>query len=66
MDSGYAQYYIRVTAPNNISFHIKDRYSSMLNLYTTLSRERGVANMRDLPKFPGKKTFGHKKPSFLN
>lgn len=62
MVKGYAEYYIRVTAPNNISFHLKDRYSSMLNLYATLVRERDVANMRELPKFPSKKSFGNKKP----
>ena len=66
MNNGFAEYYIRVSAPNNISFHLKDRYSSMLNFYSQLTKEREVYALRELPKFPAKKSFGNKKPSFLS
>lgn len=30
VDDNYAMYLIKIVGPNNISFHIKDRYSSIL------------------------------------
>lgn len=54
---GYVIYFIKVIGPNNISFHIKDRYSSMRNLSDTLIREARLTDANNLPKFPGKKLF---------
>ena len=53
----YVVYNVKVLGPNSISFHIKDRYSSMRNLSDTLIREARLTESNTLPKFPGKKLF---------
>jgi hypothetical protein len=35
---GYAEYLIKVIGPGNISFHLRDRYSSMRNFVSGLKK----------------------------
>ena len=47
VDGGYAEYHIKVLGPLGISFHIKDRYSSMASFQSTIKRQ--VQNPQGLP-----------------
>ena len=62
---GFTEYLIIILAPGNISFHINDRYSSMRNFYTNMSKIGSIGSIRGLPKFPSKKFLGNTKSAFL-
>mmetsp|Transcript_21226 Transcript_21226/g.32891 ORF Transcript_21226/g.32891 Transcript_21226/m.32891 type:complete len:147 (+) Transcript_21226:44-484(+) len=56
-DHGHAEYIFKVVAPNGISFHVIDRYSSMRQFQSLLRKDLDDSvNLSDLPAFP-KKTF---------
>ena len=38
VNAGYAGYLIKVIGPGNISFHLRDRYSSMRNFVSALKK----------------------------
>ena len=57
VDRNYATYLIKVVGPNNISFHINDRYSSIRNFQTQIKRSLPSAD--GIPGFPKKKFLGN-------
>ena len=59
----YAMYLIKVVGPNNIAFHIKDRYSSIRNFQSEL--KRSFPNKDAIPEFPQKKYFDNLNPNWL-
>ena len=60
---GFANYIIKVVAPRDISFHLKDRYSSMREFQSMVKRQIGSAD--GTPNFPKKKYIGNMEPAFL-
>lgn len=63
--NGYAEYYIKIIAPGNISFHLRDRYSSMKNFQSLIKKNLPMKNFQNLPSFPPKKWFGNMDSNFL-
>ena len=63
---GYIEYLVKVIAPGNFSFHIKDRYSRMRSFSSTVKKQFNLATFNGLPSFPPKKAFGSKGADFLN
>ena len=57
----------KVLGPLNISFLIKDRYSSMRSFQSTLKKELARSyNFKLVPDFPKKKYVMSMDPKFLN
>ena len=63
---GFTEYLIKVIAPGNISFHLRDRYSSMRNFQSLMKKNMPIRNFRGLPSFPPKKLFNNTDQTFLN
>ena len=59
----FCTYTIRVVGPRGISFHIRDRYSSIREFQSMVKRSIGSVDV--LPSFPKKKLFGNMDPGFL-
>ena len=54
-EPGYAEYIFRVTAPNGMSFLIRDRYSKLLTFKNSIMHDLGrIPEFRRLPAFPKK------------
>ena len=60
---GHANYIIKVVGPRDISFHLKDRYSSLREFQSMVKRQIGSAD--GTPSFPKKKYIGNMEPAFL-
>ena len=60
---GYAIYTIKVVGPRDISFHIKDRYSSLREFQAMVKRTIGSTD--GMPSFPKKRLFGNTEAAFL-
>ena len=61
----HAEYLFKIVAPNDISFELRDRYSSMRSFYGIIRNTLSEGQLSGLPNFPPKKAFGHMKPQFL-
>ncbi len=59
----YANYTIKVVGPRDISFHIKDRYSSLREFQAMVKRQ--IGSTEGTPSFPKKKLWGNMEPNFL-
>ena len=59
----FANFIIKVVGPKDISFHLKDRYSSIREFQSMVKRQIGSAD--GTPSFPKKKIFGNMEPAFL-
>ena len=59
------QYRIRIDAPNDITFHINDRYSNLRLISSTIKRQLPSNILKIVPMFPPKKLFGGNKESFI-
>jgi len=62
---GHAEYLIKVVAPGNITFHIRDRYSSMRQFQSLIKKQFNMKAYNGFPNFPKKKTFGNMSQEFL-
>ena len=62
-EEGFANYVIYVVGPKDISFHLKDRYSSIREFQSMVKRQIGSAD--GTPTFPKKKYIGNTEPAFL-
>jgi hypothetical protein len=63
---GHANFIFKVVGPNNISFHIKDRYSSMRTFQSILKKDLDDSvNIRNLPPFPKKRYLNQLQNQFL-
>lgn len=60
---GYAVYKFKIIGPQNISFHVQDRYSSMKKFSSDMKKKYPIRNV--LPHFPPKKFLGNKEENFL-
>ena len=60
---GHAEYIIKVIGPRDISFHLKDRYSSIREFQSMVKKQIGSAD--GTPNFPKKKYIGNMEPAFL-
>ena len=60
IDGDHVNYTLEITLSNNKKYTSIERYSDLLNLHNSMSKE-----IKSLPKFPPKKMFGNKKESFL-
>lgn len=49
VEAGHADYIFKVVGPNGISFHIKDRYSSMRSFQSLLKKEIDDKSLSSLP-----------------
>ena len=66
VEDGHADFIFKVVAPNGVSFHVIDRYSSMRQFQSLLKKDLDDSvNIRDLPDFPKKKYVGGLEPQFL-
>ena len=51
----YAEYVFKVTAPNEVSFLVRDRYSKLLSFKNRILRDYGkIHEFKYLPQFPKK------------
>lgn len=66
MIDNHASYLIKVVAPGNIIFHIRDRYSSMRNFQSLFKKQFNLKTYNGFPNFPPKKAFGNTSNEFLN
>jgi hypothetical protein len=64
--NGHIQYRIRIDAPNNITFHINDRYSNLRLIQSTIKKQLQGSMLRKVPNFPPKKLFGNTKEGFID
>lgn len=60
---GHAEYIIKVVGPQDIAFHLRDRYSSLREFQSMIKRNIGSAD--GCPSFPKKKYIGNMEPAFL-
>lgn len=63
---GHIEYLVKIVAPNNITFDIRDRYSNMRRFQQDTREALNLRNINGLPQFPKKKAFGNKAQDFLN
>lgn len=63
---GFIEYHVKITAPGNFVFHIRDRYSSMRAFQAQVKNGFSLSIFEGLPAFPKKKAFGSKNAEFLN
>ena len=64
---GHADFIFKVLAPNGVSFHIMDRYSSMRQFQSLLKKDLDDSvNLNNLPQFPKKRYVGGLDPKFLD
>ena len=64
--AGHADFIFKVVGPTNISFHIKDRYSSMRTFQSILKKDLDDSfSMKTLPAFPKKKLLNTMTNQFL-
>jgi len=66
ISNGVVLYQVRVSGPNDITFHLKDRYKRMRNFYQQLRRQLPPQKAQNLPEFPPKRLIGNKKAAFIN
>lgn len=60
-------YVWKVVGPNNISFHMEDRYSSIRSYQQTITRNlEDDVSLKNVPKFPAKKYMNSMSDAFLN
>ena len=59
----FVNYIIKVVGSGDITFHIKDRYSSIRNFQEMV--KRNIVSPVVMPNFPQKKLWGNMEPSFL-
>ena len=64
IDNAYAIYNIKVLGPRDITFHIKDRYSSLRDIQGFI--KKSIESSDGTPSFPKKKFFGNLEPNFLS
>ena len=62
---GHIEFLFKVTGPGNITFDLRDRYSSMRRFKEQISEALRLRSINGVPSFPPKKTFGNKEPEFL-
>jgi len=62
-EENYAVYVILVVGPRDISFHLRDRYSSIREFQAMVKRQIGSAD--GTPTFPKKKYIGNMEAQFL-
>ena len=62
-NENYAIYVIKVLGPRDITFHLKDRYSSIREFQAMVKRQIGSAD--GTPTFPKKKLWGNTDAAFL-
>ncbi len=63
---GHADFVFKVVGPNSVSFHCKDRYSSMREFQSMLKKNLDNSiKINDLPQFPKKKYMGALDDAFL-
>lgn len=65
MGRGFAEYLVKVIAPGGITFHIKDRYSSMRNFQSLVKKQFNLKIYHGFPTFPPKKMFSNTSQEFL-
>ena len=66
-EEGHANFVYKVVAPLGISFHIKDRYSSMRQFQSLLKKDLDdKVNTASLPPFPKKKFLKALETAFLD
>ena len=66
-ENGHAEFIFKVVGPNNISFHIKDRYSAMRQFQSLLKKDLDDSvNVSSLPPFPKKKFLKTMDAQFLD
>ena len=66
VSGGHADFVFKVVGPNSVSFHIKDRYSSMREFQSMLKKNLDNSiKLNNLPQFPPKKYMGTLDQSFL-
>ena len=64
---GHADFIFKVVAPNGVSFHIMDRYSSMRQFQSLLKKDLDDSvSINDLPPVPNKRYVGGMDPKFLD
>ena len=62
---GHIEYLYKVIGPNNITFDLRDRYSSMRRFQQQIRDQLNLRQMAGVPNFPPKKTFGNMEAEFL-
>ena len=66
-NDGHADFIFKVVAPNGVSFHIMDRYSSIRKFWSLLKNTLDDSTLiHDLPPFPRKRYFGGMDAKFLD
>jgi hypothetical protein len=65
LNRAYALYKFKIIGPNNIVFHLFDRYSSMKEFASLIKKSIPLRDGRSLPHFPPKKFIGNKGENFL-
>ena len=65
IQNGFAVYLVKVMAPNSITFHIRDRYSSMRNFQSMLRKKFSLKTFDGFPSFPKKTLFTKLSDEFL-
>jgi len=63
LSTNICTYTIKVVGPRSISFHIRDRYSSLREFQSMVKRSIGSVDV--LPSFPKKKLWGNTDAAFL-
>lgn len=62
-NAGHADFIFKVVGPQNISFHIKDRYSSIRQFQSLLKKDLdNDVKISNLPQFPKKRYFNTMQP----
>ena len=66
VSNGHADFVFKVVGPKSVSFHLKDRYSSMREFQSMLKKNLDSSiKLNDLPAFPKKKYMGSLDQAFL-
>ncbi len=65
-DKGFAEFLFKVIGPNNITFHLKDRYSRLRSSFSIFKKQIPEKSVKAFPSFPKKKLFNKMDSSFLD
>ena len=63
VDNAYAVYLIKVVGPKDISFHIRDRYSSIREFQSMV--KKNIESTDGTPNFPKKRFWGNLEADWL-
>jgi hypothetical protein len=67
VNGDHADFVFKVVGPSNMSFHIKDRYSSLRQFQSLIKKDLDESvNLASLPQFPKKKYLKTMDPKFLD